>query len=148
METKNHQEIRVRRNYSSCNSPHSDNMQFMTSDSNLHSIMMKFGHFLGCHQLPERSFFIGGRQFPLCARCTGLVVGYIVYFVFRNFFAFSFLWSALFCEIMFLDWLIQRLEIRQSTNLRRFVTGSLCGYGLMSIYIWALTWLIERLQNI
>jgi uncharacterized membrane protein len=25
-----------------------------------------------CHQRPERSFFWGGHQFPVCARCTGL----------------------------------------------------------------------------
>jgi uncharacterized membrane protein len=25
-----------------------------------------------CHQLPDRSFFWGGQQFPVCARCTGL----------------------------------------------------------------------------
>lgn len=24
-----------------------------------------------CHRIPERSFFFGGRQLPLCARCTG-----------------------------------------------------------------------------
>ena len=25
-----------------------------------------------CHQLPDRSFFWGEQQFPVCARCTGL----------------------------------------------------------------------------
>lgn len=25
-----------------------------------------------CHQLPERSFFLDGRQLPVCARCSGL----------------------------------------------------------------------------
>jgi uncharacterized membrane protein len=25
-----------------------------------------------CHQLPDRSFFVDGRQLPVCARCTGL----------------------------------------------------------------------------
>ena len=25
-----------------------------------------------CHQRPDRSFFIDGHQFPVCARCTGL----------------------------------------------------------------------------
>jgi len=29
-----------------------------------------------CHQLPERSFFIAGHQFAVCARCTGLYLGF------------------------------------------------------------------------
>jgi uncharacterized membrane protein len=28
-----------------------------------------------CHQIPERSFHIDGRQLPLCARCTGTFLG-------------------------------------------------------------------------
>lgn len=28
-----------------------------------------------CHQLPERSFVWAGRQWPVCARCSGLYLG-------------------------------------------------------------------------
>ena len=28
-----------------------------------------------CHRIPERSFFLNGRQLPLCARCTGTFLG-------------------------------------------------------------------------
>ena len=35
-----------------------------------------FSHF--CHQIPERSFFVAGHQFAVCARCTGLYAGIMV----------------------------------------------------------------------
>ncbi len=31
-----------------------------------------------CHQLPTHSFFLGGQQLPLCARCTGIYLGFMV----------------------------------------------------------------------
>ena len=31
-----------------------------------------------CHRIPERSFFMGGRQLPLCARCTGTFLGAVL----------------------------------------------------------------------
>ena len=106
---------------------------------------MRLGHRLGCHQLPQRSLFIGGRQFPLCARCTGLAIGYVLAFALLSLLRPSLILCAAFCEIMFLDWLIQYLEIRPSTNIRRLLTGTLCGYGLMSAYIRVAIWCIQRL---
>src|SRR5207248_3168461 len=29
-----------------------------------------------CHQIPERSFFIDGHPFAICARCTGIYFGF------------------------------------------------------------------------
>ena len=31
----------------------------------------------GCHCRADRSFFWRGRQFPLCARCTGELAGFL-----------------------------------------------------------------------
>ncbi|MBC8184758.1 DUF2085 domain-containing protein [candidate division KSB1 bacterium] len=31
-----------------------------------------------CHQMPERSFFILGKQFAVCSRCTGLYFGFLL----------------------------------------------------------------------
>src|ERR1051325_12251048 len=33
---------------------------------------------LVCHQIPERSFFIAGHPFAVCARCFGLYAGFTV----------------------------------------------------------------------
>lgn len=30
-----------------------------------------------CHQLPTHSFFMAGEQLPLCARCTGIYLGFL-----------------------------------------------------------------------
>jgi uncharacterized membrane protein len=31
-----------------------------------------------CHRIPERSFFMGGQQLPLCARCSGTFLGVLL----------------------------------------------------------------------
>ena len=38
------------------------------------AVVFPVGHFI-CHQKPDRSFFLGGLQMAVCARCTGLYVG-------------------------------------------------------------------------
>jgi uncharacterized membrane protein len=44
------------------------------------SILWNVGYAL-CHQLPERSFFVGGQQMPMCARDTGTYLGFFVVLV-------------------------------------------------------------------
>lgn len=48
--------------------------------------LMQIGKSSGCHQMPERSFSYKGKQFPVCARCTGIFIGqlisYALFFVF------------------------------------------------------------------
>ncbi len=43
-------------------------------------VVINVEHLLGpiCHHLFERSFDFHGEQFPVCARCTGLYVGWVV----------------------------------------------------------------------
>ena len=80
-----------------------------------------------------------GKQFPVCARCTGAFAGYLTGILSYSFINVPIWLSLLFCLIMFVDWLIQRLCILESDNIRRLITGMLCGFGLMRIYIEALT---------
>lgn len=95
----------------------------------------------GCHNLPERSFFYKGNIFPICSRCTGvsigLVFGYLcllIYFLLTNFSTISILHIIIFGLAMSIpmgiDWGIQFYFKIISTNLRRFFTGFICGFGV------------------
>lgn len=101
--------------------------------SDICDLLMTLGEISGCHQMPERSFFFRGKQFPLCARCTGAFVGYTAGLLCFAFFRLSPYICASFCAIMFIDWFVQRIDLLESTNVRRVVTGALCGFGLRQL---------------
>lgn len=50
-----------------------------------HSHVLEGADWMGyaiCHRITERSFTIAGRQFPLCARCTGMYLGvFLIFFL-------------------------------------------------------------------
>lgn len=108
---------------------------------------MKIGHFCGCHQMPERSFFVRGYQFPVCARCAGVYLGGLSGFILYWFVKPNILLSIIFCIIMFLDWEIQYKEILKSTNIRRVITGTLAGYGLVSLEVCIIAKFTEIIVN-
>lgn len=77
---------------------------------------------IGCHQLPQRSYFIGGRQVPLCARCCGLLFGVVIAPIWIS--DVSTLLSFC-CVVLFLgDGASQMFQLRESTNWLRFGTGT------------------------
>jgi uncharacterized membrane protein len=83
--------------------------------------------FWHCHRLPERSFFVRGRQFHVCARCTGILIGLIFCFLlvpFRPMLPMVFLMSSI---ALIIDWGTQFVGLRKSNNGLRFVTGLAVG---------------------
>ncbi len=103
--------------------------------SSLYDKLWKLGEKTGCHQMKERSFFICGKQFPICARCFGAFIGYISGGIIYPFYKIQVITAVFFCTCLFIDWFVQKINILQSTNFRRLITGILCGFSLMQIYI-------------
>ena len=84
---------------------------------------MRLGDRCGCHQIEDRSFKIKGYQFPVCSRCTGILTGQILgIIIYILKFRIPIYISIIFLTVMFVDWYIQFKGIKESTNMRRFIT--------------------------
>ena len=88
-----------------------------------------------CHRKPERSFFIKGHQFPVCARCTGFYISVIIYFICSYYFFVDYnVYSIVLAIILLIpsaiDGLTQYFKFRVSNNALRLITGLLGGLGL------------------
>lgn len=110
-------------------------------------LIRTLGNYSGCHQMPERSFFYKGKQFPVCARCTGVFLGHMTaIFLFMVKKVLPAKWAAFFLSLMGVDWSIQETGIKESTNSRRLITGFLGGFGLFSLYFRGILCLFRRLR--
>ncbi|MDR1409108.1 MAG: DUF2085 domain-containing protein [Oscillospiraceae bacterium] len=90
-----------------------------------------------CHRIPERSFFFRGKQFPLCARCTGIAVGYILGIASLVIWRKMPLWAIAICILpMIIDGLLQNIWHIMSTNPRRFITGIVFGIAELHALLW------------
>lgn len=101
----------------------------------------KFGKFLqiffGCHARPDRSFYFRGKQFPICARCTGELIGMIAgipIVIFQGCPRFVIV-LVMMIPLVF-DGFLQRLTSYESGNIRRLITGILFGIALIFALIY------------
>lgn len=93
--------------------------------------------FFGCHCFPARSFFWKGKQFPICARCTGELVGMIlqcVFFILFSVYA-SWGWCAVFAMPLIIDGVLQLKTKWFSNNPLRFFTGVFFGIAFVSVLL-------------
>lgn len=96
---------------------------------------MKWSNLI-CHRLPERSFFIKGHQFPVCARCTGFYISIAILVIYDHFrpivFTFEeFILGIILCIPFLIDGWSQYFKLRESNNPLRLITGLLGGVGLL-----------------
>ncbi|MDR3598667.1 MAG: DUF2085 domain-containing protein [Clostridium sp.] len=88
-----------------------------------------------CHRIPERSFFFRCHQFPICARCTGILIGYIVGIIYIIFFNFLNTYIELSLIVpLIIDGTGQYLGYFKSTNFRRLITGILAGISTICLF--------------
>jgi uncharacterized membrane protein len=94
------------------------------------SIYYFFGYL--CHQIPERSFQIAGRQFAVCSRCSGLYAGFAIAALFyplvrslTNTETPSRVWLILAALPLAIDFGLGYFNIWHNTHASRFATGAL-----------------------
>ncbi len=95
--------------------------------------MKFFSSVWGCHQIPERSFFLLGYQLPLCARCTGIFLGIAGYILIKDCCDISICQSLILMIPMVCDGGYQLVTSYESNNTKRVVSGFIFGIALSNI---------------
>lgn len=91
-----------------------------------------------CHQRVDRSYNIGNYQMPVCSRCLGVYIGYLI-----GLFLYLPMFAVLF-PLTYIDGLIQLRTNYNSTNFRRLTTGIVSGIATIQI----IKLIISLLKNI
>jgi len=100
---------------------------------------------LVCHQLPERTLWVGGHYLPVCARDTGAYLGLLLgYFLLplrrKEACGPPSLWiTSLMVMPMIVDAGTQWIGLRTSTNELRLITGLLFGIALAPLLVYLLS---------
>ncbi|WP_074565312.1 DUF2085 domain-containing protein [Bacillus cereus group sp. BfR-BA-01448] len=99
-----------------------------------------------CHRRSDRSFLKLQKYIPLCARCTGMLIGILmfpIYFYITLSFLFAIILSFSAQIPLLIDGFIQKWKWRSSTNLLRVTTGVLSGNGMGLFISSSVIWILS-----
>ncbi len=98
--------------------------------------------------MPERSFFLGSYQFPLCARCTGIQIGRVLAVLLFPFVLIPMKIALTVLPLLLLplaiDGLVQKYTKYESNNCKRVITGILWGFASISLILRGIVFLAVR----
>lgn len=106
--------------------------------------MELFNKYWGCHQLPERSYFIKGYQLPVCARCEGMILGelFSIILIITGIRITLPICVSMLTPLI-IDGSIQYKTSYNSNNLKRIFTGIFFGVGFIYIIFYAIIMIIH-----
>ncbi len=99
-----------------------------------------------CHRRSDRSFLKLQKCIPLCARCTGMLIGILmfpIYFYITLSFLFAIILSFSAQIPLLIDGFTQKWKWRSSTNLLRVTTGVLSGNGMGLFILSSVIWILS-----
>ncbi|MCL4378815.1 MAG: DUF2085 domain-containing protein [Actinobacteria bacterium] len=96
-----------------------------------------------CHQIPERTLFFGKILMPVCSRCSGIYIGFLIsiIFLFLTFRkkesdlppVYIMILSIMFILSAIVDGALSYLGVYETNNILRLITGYLFGSGIAII---------------
>ena len=107
------------------------------------------GKTIRCHQMPSRSFFIGSYQFPLCARCTGIMAGRLIALLLFPFVQIPLKIALIVLPLLLVplavDGLTQKYTSYESNNFKRMATGIMWGFSESTLFLLGIAFLVTKL---
>ncbi len=97
----------------------------------------------GCHCKDERSFYYHRRKFPICARCTGELLGIVCSCICFCFFQLSVIVNIILLIPLIVDGFIQFKTSYESNNIKRLITGCLFGYGFFNLLLLSFVFIVN-----
>jgi uncharacterized membrane protein len=101
---------------------------------------------LVCHQRPDRTLWVGGHYLPVCARCTGAYLGFILSYALLPFLSRknargppNLFISLILTLPLWVDSIGQALGFWSSTNDARLITGLFFGIALAPLLVYVLS---------
>lgn len=105
-----------------------------------------------CNLNKNRAFFIGEFCFPFCVRCSAIMISIVLTIIFVSLFKIKtkkiciIFWILLIIPCL-VDGIMQYFFNIESNNVKRLITGILCGIGIGNLTLLFINYISKKLEQ-